>query len=125
MVGRGIGRMRDRVSFDRRVRGDSDHMGGTVDSWQEIYTCRAELIYMRGSEAVDAARLQGRSVFKVRIQQSGNALSLDQSVRMRTVNRGLPEGADDQDPLPGARFNVLEADVISGRKWVYLIVETS
>ncbi|WP_044026766.1 phage head completion protein [Ruegeria sp. TM1040] len=121
----GAGRLKELVAFDRRVPGHPDGLGGTIDVWTEIRTCRAEFMFMRGSESVDAARLQGRSVFRVRIRKLGTARSLAQNVRMRTVKRGLPEGLDDQDPLPGVRYNVLEVDAISDSKWVFLSVETS
>nr|AOT83061.1 hypothetical protein [uncultured bacterium] len=118
-----IARLRHAVAFDRPDLGEKAQFGGNKRVWTEFRACRAAFTYMRGSEAVEAARLQGRSVFKVRIRKMGTAQDIDPTFRLRTVKRGLPDGAGDDDPLPGARYNVREVDTISDRKWVYLIIE--
>lgn len=123
--GRSIAGLRELVAFDRPDQGASDGLGGHKRIHTEIRTCRAEFIYMRGSEAVEAARLQGRSVFKVRIRKMGTARDIEPDFRMRTVQRGLPDGAGEDDPLPGTRYNVREVDAISDRRWVFIVVESS
>ncbi|MFS4583751.1 head-tail adaptor protein [Phaeobacter sp. C3_T13_0] len=120
-----IARMRIRVAFDRPERGEPGEYGGYDTSFAEMRTCRAEVIYMRGSEAVEAARLQGRAVFKVKIRKMGSAADINSDWRMRTVGTGLPDGNGPDDDLPGARYNVREVDALSDKKWVYLIVESA
>lgn len=123
--GNRISGLRERVAFDRPDQGASDGLGGKKRVWTEIRACHAEFIYMRGSEAVEAARLQGRSVFKVRIRKMGTARDITPDFRMRAVQHGLPGGAGAEDPAPGTRYNVREVDATSDRSWVYLIVESS
>ena len=120
----GISGLRHAVAFDRPDQGSSDGIGGYDRVWTEIRSCRAEIIYMRGSEAVEAARLQGRSVFKVKIRKLGTARDITPDFRMRTVHEGLPGGEGASDPAPGTRYNVREVDAISDRRWVYLVVES-
>ena len=123
--GRGFVAMRQRVAFDRPDQVASTGLNGKTRVWTEIRTCRAEVIYMRGSEAVEAARLQGRAVFKLRIRKMGTALDIDTGYRMRTLHHGLPGGAGEADPLPGTRYDVREVDALSDRRWIYLVVESS
>ncbi|MEX0302216.1 MAG: head-tail adaptor protein [Leisingera sp.] len=120
-----IARLRHAVAFDQEVESADDGFGGKTRSWTEIRPCQAAFTYMRGSEAIDAARLQERSVFKVRIRKIGAARDIAPNWRMRTVKVGLPEGQGAGDPLPGTRYNVREVDAISDRKWVYLVVESA
>jgi len=117
------GRLRVHIAFDM-PESNPDGSGGVEVGWVEFRTCRAEFIYSRGSEVVDAARLQGHSVYKVKIRNLGTASQIDQSCRMRTVQRGLPDGEGLSDPLPGERYNVQEVDRITMRGWVYLVVES-
>lgn len=117
------GRLKEHVAFDAPVE-NPDGAGGVEIGWSEFRTCRAEFIYSRGSEAVEASRLQGRSVYKVKIRDLGTASQINQSSRMRTVRRGSPNGEGLSDPLPGERYNVREIDRITTRGWVYLVVES-
>lgn len=50
--------LRFRVRFDRQV-GTEDPAGGTLTSWQEQFSRRADIKPMRGSEPVIAQRLTG------------------------------------------------------------------
>ncbi len=122
--GRIAGRLREQVAFDARLPGEKNAFGEREFTWSEARTCRAEFIYMRGSEVIEAARLDGRSVFKVRIRASGSALDITSKYRMRTVGRGLPDGDGAEDDLPGQRYNIQEVDKITDRKWIFLVVES-
>lgn len=122
--GRIAGRLRERVAFDAPLPGGTNAFGEQEFTWSEARTCRAEFIYLRGSEVIEAARLEGRSVFKVRIRALGSALEITSKHRMRTVARGLPEGEGIADDLPGQRYNIQEVDKIADRKWIFLVVES-
>ncbi|WP_417701941.1 head-tail adaptor protein [Pseudophaeobacter sp.] len=111
-------RLREKVAFDQR-NGVPDGSGGEVMAWVLGYSCHAEFIYSRGSEAVDAARLEGRSVFKIRIRQSAGARLIETDWRMRDLRRGPQTG-----PLSGEEYNIREVDAITDRKWVFLVVES-
>jgi hypothetical protein len=79
--------------------------------WSEVYACRGEFIYSRGSEAVDAARLQGRSIYKIRIRSSADARAITSAHRMRDVRRSV-------------EYQVREVDPITDRAWVYIVAES-
>ncbi|GAB5432184.1 MAG: head-tail adaptor protein [Epibacterium sp.] len=110
MAGRGIGQMRERVGFDRSIR-TPDGSGGFTREWEEEHVCAAEFIYSRGSETVIAARLEGRTIYKIRVHQSVRARKIEPHWRMRDLRRGT-------------QYNVREIDMITDQKWVYLVVES-
>jgi head-tail adaptor len=109
------------VAFDE-LTGGTDAFGGTVEAWTERHTCRAEWLYGRGDEAVQAAREAGRQSYKVKIRSCAAARAITTDYRMRDVRRGLPSGVEG-DTLPGNRWNITEVDAITNRRWVYLVVE--
>lgn len=115
------GRLRDRVAFDLIV-GTPDGSGGQIRTWSQQLECWGEFIYSRGSEAVDAARLQGRAIYKVRVRSSVASRAIGTDWRMRDVKRGLPSGVTG-DALPGNRFNIREVDGITDRQWVFIVAE--
>lgn len=107
------GRLRERVAFDEPVQAPTGD-GGTVTGWSEppvSHECRAEFIYARGSEAIDAARLTGRSIYKVRIRSSQAARRITSAWRMRDVHRDV-------------EYQVREVDAITDRHWIYVVVES-
>ncbi|QYX58080.1 head-tail adaptor protein [Roseovarius sp. SCSIO 43702] len=62
----------DYLAFDEPFS-EADPFGGTTEGWAEVFQARATIIYQRGGESVEAARLAGRSIYKVRIRQSADA----------------------------------------------------
>jgi head-tail adaptor len=111
----------ERVAFDE-PNNAPDGYGGREQGWTEVYSCRAEFIYSRGSEAVDAARLQGKAIYKVRVRSCAAARAVTADYRMRDARRGLPAGVEG-DVLPGLRYQIREVDAITDRQWVYIVVE--
>jgi hypothetical protein len=66
------GDLTDAVAFDEPEQ--SAGAGGVVSTiWTERLACRAQFTYSRGSEAVEAARLEGRPIYKVRVRQCNAA----------------------------------------------------
>ncbi|MBN9674640.1 phage head completion protein [Salipiger bermudensis] len=113
--------MREAVAFDENV-GTTGSLGGTTFAWVERHACRAQWIYQSGNEAVQAARLAGRHVFKIKVRSCASTRAITTAYRMRDTRRGLPNGVD-SDTLPGNRWDVKEVDAITDRQWVYLTVE--
>jgi len=111
-------RLPEKVAFDQR-NGVPDGAGGEVTTWVFGYSCHAEFIYSRGSEVIDAARLEGRSIFKIRIRQCAAARSVQADWRMRDLRRGPQEG-----DFPGIEYNIREVDAITDRRWIFLVVES-
>ena len=101
--------LRESVAFDASAN-VPDGFGGQEQGWTEAYACRAEFIYSRGSEAVDAARLQGRSIYKVRVRSCAAARAVTTDHRMRDVRRGT-------------EYQIREVDAITDLQWVYVVVE--
>ena len=105
--------MRDRVAFDWPVE-EPDGSGGLETGWSlpgDALQRSAEFIYLRGSEGVDAARLAGRSVFKVRLRADAETRAIETDWRMRDLRRGTA-------------FNVREVDAVTDALSVYLVVES-
>ena len=105
-----IARMRDRVILDA-PKTAPDGVGGQEVGWSEQFTRRAEFMFLRGSEAVDAAALAGRAVFKVRLHQSAAARTITSDWRMRDARRGLV-------------YNIRSVDALTNRAWIFLTVES-
>ena len=97
------------VAFDS-PSGTTDEFGGKSVSWTQEHTCRAKFIYQRGDEAVQAARLASRQVFKIKIRSCVKARQINSDYQMRDVRRSTA-------------YNVLDVDVITDRQWVWLQVE--
>lgn len=119
--GAGAAALRHKVAFDRPVA-VPDALGGKSVTWSEAHVTGAEIIFQKGGEAVQAARLAGRQVFKIKIRTCEDARAIGVGYRMRDVRRGLPSGVDG-DTLPGTRYNVVDVDAITDRAWVWLQVE--
>lgn len=110
--------MIDRLAFDIPVT-SVDRSGGQSRVWEQRHVCRGVLGYSRGSEAVQAGRLEGRSIYRVKVRSCAAARSIQVGWRMRDLRRG-----DQSDPLPGERYNIREVDAISDRRWIFLVVES-
>ena len=106
----GAGDLREAVAYDEPVTDPAAPPGVTRPIWTERHACRAQFIYARGSEVVEAARLQGRPIFKVRIRQCAAARSITTGWQMRDTRRGV-------------KYSIREVDAITDRRWVYLVVE--
>lgn len=116
------GKLNERFAFD--VSEQVRKPGGVMsDVWVERHNARAELIYSSGSEVVDAARLEGRAIYKLRIRQCAAARQITADWRARDVRRGLPIGVSG-DELPGTRYSIGEVDSITDRAWVYIMIES-
>lgn len=94
--------MRDRVHLQRRVAGD-DGFGGSTPSGQfeTVATVWAHLLPLRGSESVQASRLQGRQPYVVTIRQSSQTRELTSAWRIvdaRNPNRIFAINAPPTDP---------------------------
>jgi len=115
------GALVEAVAFDE-LTGAMDAFGGTAQAWTERVSCRAEWIYGKGDETLQAARNAGRKVYKIKIRSSGAARAITEAYRMRDTRRSLPSGVDG-DALPGNRWNVIEVDSITNRAWVFVSIE--
>lgn len=103
--------LRERVAFDQPTQ-TAGPGGVTETGWFEGYSCRAAFTYQRGSETVEAARLQGRAIYRVKIRQSVQARAITTDWRMR-------------DARSGQVYDLVEVDAITDRRWIYIVAEAS
>lgn len=108
-MGSAAGKLRDRVTFAKEVEG-SDGGGGSVDGFVDQFTVWAEFRYSGGSEAVQAARLEGRNTFKVVIRSSSQSRQITSDWQARDARRGT-------------KFQIRAVDNVTDPAWVYLVVE--
>ncbi|MCA0025474.1 MULTISPECIES: head-tail adaptor protein [unclassified Mesorhizobium] len=105
------GSLRERVAFDAREAIDDDYGNTVAGDFSERFQCRAEFRSRGGSEAVVAARLEGRNIFGVYIRSSAQSRQITTDWRMRDVRRGIVYAID-------------AVDSVSDPAWVYLTVES-
>lgn len=75
-------RLDNRVAFDERQQID-DGYGNFKGAFVEVFTCWAAFTYLRGTEAVIAARLQGRQPLIVRVRLTTQTERVDHDWQMR------------------------------------------
>lgn len=75
------------VAFDA-LAGLPDGSGGETLDWVEQFTTRAHFRYLRGSEAVIAARLQGKQPVVVTVRANSNTRAITPQWQMRDTRRG-------------------------------------
>lgn len=101
---------RGSVKFQEPV--ESTGAGGvTMPVWADRHQARAKLIYQRGSEVVEAARLEGRPIYKVKIRSCAAARAITTDYRMIDLHR-----AD-------TAYAVIEVDAITDPMWVFIVIE--
>lgn len=102
---------RQRVAFDKREDVDDGYGNTVAGEFQEQFEAAAEFRPRGGSEAVVAARLEGRNIFGVYIRSSIQARQITTDWRMRDTRRGTVYAID-------------AVDAITDPAWVYLTVES-
>lgn len=105
----GAGDLRHRLAFDKREEVD-DGYGNTVADWQEQFTRAAAFTYERGNEAVMAARLEGRSIIRVRLRSDSSTRTITTDWRAR-------------DARLGTVYAITDVDAVTDRQWVWLRIE--
>jgi len=103
------GKLFQKVTFQSPAR-SSDGYGGVYDGWNDQLTCRAAFMYSGGGETVQAARLEGRGVIKVRIRSFEDSRQITQDWRLK-------------DERTGVIYNIREVDKDTDRFWIYILAE--
>ena len=106
----GAGDLRERVAFDERILVD-DGYGNMEGHFEEVFQCQAAFTFLRGSEAVIAARLEGRQPVVVRVRATPDTVGIQPDWRMRDVRTGIS-------------YAVRSVAPTVDRKWVDVMTET-
>ncbi len=99
-----------RISLSKRLDTD-DGLGNTKGKFQEQFRLWAAFRSRGGSEAVVAARLEGRNTIGVYVRSSPQARTIDSTWRMTDVRSG-------------ESYAVKIVDSVTDRAWVYLEAQT-
>jgi head-tail adaptor len=94
------------MRFEQPV-GGSDGAGGIYTGWETRFTVWAELFNAGGSEAVMAARLEGKSLVRVRLRASSQSRLIGTDWRMIDARSGEIWNIREVDPVTEARAFVL------------------
>jgi len=111
MSKRSAGGLRHRVAFDARPAVDDGYGNTVAGDFAERFQCRAEFRSRGGSEAVVAARLEGRNILGVYIRSSSETRQITTDWRMR-------------DARLGAVYAINAVDSVTDPAWIYLTVES-
>lgn len=102
------GDLHESVVFDRPAA----DLAGVQNGWNaSVHACRAHFRYLRGSEAVMAARLAGRQPIVATIRRSTGARAITTDWRMRDLRSGIV-------------YNVRTAIPSDDRHWIELTCES-
>lgn len=109
----GAGLLRDRVRFETRGTVD-DGYGNEVPGgdWELQFTVWAQLMPLRGSETVIAARLQGQQPYIVRVRASDNTRLATPAWRI----------VFDRDPTRVLAITAPATDPDNKRAWLEFLV---
>lgn len=83
----GAGELRERVAFDQRVELD-DGYGNTVGNFVEQFAVSARVRPLKGSEAVQAARLAGQQPVVITVRMSRQVRGVGPHWRARNTRTG-------------------------------------
>ncbi|CDM56283.1 MULTISPECIES: head-tail adaptor protein [Rhizobium] len=104
------GELQHRVAFDERTTVD-DGYGNTEGGFAERFKSWAAFRPRGGSEAVVAARLEGRNILGVYLRSTAQTTQIKADWRMRDVRTGDV-------------YAIRIVDAVSDRYWVYVEVQT-
>ncbi len=104
------GKLVERVTFRSPVAAP-DGLGGTIYGWNDEFTYRAGYQRLRGSETVQAARLEGRqpTVITVRASKDSRRVDTDWSI---------------VDVRTGEKFNIRSREITPDRQHIQFLAES-
>lgn len=82
------GDLKEFVALDKR-QSTNDGAGNYQTDFVQQFTRRAGFAYAGGGETVTAERLNGRSIFKVRLRKDAQTKLITSDWRMRDTKRGV------------------------------------
>lgn len=119
---RGSGHLFESVAFDERAL-QSDGHGNQQEDFVEAFKCRAGFVYLRGTESVIAARLEGRQPIVVRVRASSDTRQIDTDWRMRDLRNGSWAGDSGSEYWDGPVYAVRSVIPTEDRQFIDVTVE--
>lgn len=107
---RSAGGLHDLYGFESREPADDGYGNDVSGPWVERFATHAETIFMRGSETVMAARLEGRQPVMLRVRNSTDARSVTTDWRAH-------------DKRAGTYFNIRASSITPDRAFIEMIGE--
>lgn len=107
------GQLYEKVAFDKRAQVNPDSpedLGNTESEFVEQFTRRAGLVYLRGTETVIAARIEGRQPIVVRVRKDSLTATIATDWRMR-------------DTRSSVEYAIKSIAETPDRKWIDVVVE--
>lgn len=123
VTSRGSGHLYEHVAFDKRVDASDGH-GNYQDGFVEQFSCRAGFTYLRGTESVIAARLEGRQPIVVRVRSSTSTRSIEADWRMRNMRNGSWDGDGGEEYWTGPIYAVRSVIPTEDRQFIDVTVES-
>lgn len=120
---KGAGRLYHHVAWDKR-EAVSDGHGNYQDGFVEQFSCRAGFTYLRGTESVIAARLEGRQPIVVRVRSSTSTRSIEADWRMRDKRNGSWDGDSGEEYWTGPIYAVRSVIPTEDRQFIDVTVES-
>ena len=102
----GAGQLFYHVGFEKQGTAP-DGYGGTTTAWTEQFTCRAAFFNAGGSEAVMAARLEGKTLMRVRVRASSQTRQITTDWRMTDKRTNVVWNIREVDPVTDGRAFIL------------------
>lgn len=116
------GQLYEKVAFDERET-QSDGHGNFEAGFVQEFQRRASFTYLRGTESVIAARLEGRQPIVVRVRRDEDTLRIRSDWRMRNLREG--QWQDSNELLwSGTLYAVKSVALTEDRRWIDIIVES-
>lgn len=122
MASRSSAHLYEHVAFDERQQVSDGH-GNDEGEFVEAFQCRAGFTYLRGSESVIAARLEGRQPIVVRVRRNSQTLQIDHDWRMRNLRAGEWAGTSGQEYWNGPIYAVRSMIPTEDRQFIDVTVE--
>jgi len=107
----GAGPLREKFAFDERTVID-DGAGNEIGTWTERFRTAAGLLALRGGEAVQAARLEGRQPYIATVRYSSKAAAVTTDWRCRDVRTGKAFAITTHVPRP--RKDYIDMLIVEG-----------
>lgn len=123
MADRGSGQLYERVAFDERAL-VSDGEGNVEGDFVQAFECRAGFTYLRGTEVVIAARLEGKQPIVVRVRRNSKTVQIEADWQMRNLRAGAWVGDSGAEYWSGTVYSVQSVIPTVDRQWIDVTVQS-